>query len=76
MGPANAISAMSVFEPLIGLKEAAALIAVHPDTLKKKVRSGEIPGIKVGRCWRFRASILDAWIRSKLISLPIPITPR
>jgi hypothetical protein len=36
MGPANTFSAVSVFEPLLGLKEAAALIAIHPDTLKKR----------------------------------------
>jgi len=56
------------FEPMLRLREAAKLLGLHPDTLKKKVRRGEIPGMKIGKRWRFRASDLDLWVRSKLTS--------
>ena len=56
------------FERLIGLRDAAELLQIHPDTLKKKARAGEIPGRKVGARWRFRASELDLWVRSALPS--------
>jgi excisionase family DNA binding protein len=51
------------FEPLLDAIEAAALLRMHPVTLKKKARLGEIPGRHVGKCWRFRASDLDDWLR-------------
>ena len=28
-------------------------------------RKGEIAGIQIGKLWRFRASQLDDWLRSK-----------
>ena len=64
------------FEALLGLEQAAELLRLHPDTLKKKAQRREVPALKVGKRWRFRASLLDAWVRSKLISDPTPITPR
>lgn len=56
------------FEPLLDLKQAAKLLKLHPDTLKKKAQRREIPGVKIGRSWRFRASRLDAWVRFRLTS--------
>jgi excisionase family DNA binding protein len=55
---------------------AAKMLGMHPDTLKKKAQRGEIPAFKPGKRWWFRASLLDAWVRSKLTSRQVPITPR
>ena len=62
------LTAQPIFEQFIDLQTAARLLQVHPDTLKKKARDGEIPGRKIGRRWRFRVSELDAWARSGLLS--------
>jgi excisionase family DNA binding protein len=50
------------FEPLLDPVEAAALLRIHPGTLKKLARKGEIHGSHVGKCWRFRASDLNDWL--------------
>jgi excisionase family DNA binding protein len=50
------------FEPLLDTVEAAALLKIHPKTLQKMARTGEITGIQVGRLWRFRASALNRWL--------------
>ena len=50
------------FEPLLDAIEAAALLRMHPNTLKKKARLGVIPGRHVGKCWRFRVSDLNDWL--------------
>jgi excisionase family DNA binding protein len=50
------------FEPLLDSIEAAALLRIHPKTLQKMARRGEIQGRHVGRCWRFRASDLNEWL--------------
>jgi len=50
------------FEPLLDAIEAAALLRIHPNTLKKMARRGEIDARRIGRCWRFRTSDLNEWL--------------
>ena len=56
------------FEQLLDSDEAAALLKIHPKTLQKVARNGEIMGVQVGRLWRFRASVLNAWLEHKMAS--------
>jgi excisionase family DNA binding protein len=53
----------SSFEPLLDSDEAAALLRIHPKTLQRMARRGEISGIHIGKLWRFRASDLNRWIQ-------------
>jgi excisionase family DNA binding protein len=52
----------SDFESLLDVTEAAKLLRIHPKTLRNKARRGVIPGVQVGRLWRFRASALNEWL--------------
>lgn len=54
------------FESLLGVNEAASLLQVHPKTLQAMARDGEVPCVRMGKYWRFRASDLDAWFKSRL----------
>jgi len=56
----------SVVEPLIDANSAAAILHVHPVTAREMAAAGEIPSLKLGRCWRFRASALNEWINSHM----------
>ena len=56
------------FEPLLDTAQAAELLHMHPKSLQRKVRSGEIPAYRTGKRWFFRASELDMWLRSRLHS--------
>lgn len=56
-----------VLEQLLDSEEAAALLKIHPKTLQKLARSGEITGIQIGRLWRFRASALNRWLERMTI---------
>lgn len=53
----------------LDLAAAAALMGLHPDTLAKRARAGEVPGAKLGRGWIFRREdilgILDAQIAAQ-----------
>ena len=58
---------LSVERPLT-CEEAAAFVRVHPKTVKRMARSGDLPGhFRFGR-WFFYASELDCWIRTELHS--------
>jgi len=51
------------FEPLLDSQQAAELTRVHPETVKRRARRGEIPGMKFGKLWRFRISVLESFIQ-------------
>ena len=47
------------------LRQAAALLKIHPVTLLEKARAGDIPGAKIGKCWVFVEIDLIDYIRSQ-----------
>jgi excisionase family DNA binding protein len=57
-----------IFEPVLNTEQAAALLHIHPKTLQKLARQGIIPAFRIGDLWRFRASALDEWLRSRVSS--------
>jgi excisionase family DNA binding protein len=61
-------TAAFVPEPLLDTDQAASIIRIHPKTLQKLARRGEIRAVQIGKVWRFRASILEDWIQQKFAS--------
>jgi excisionase family DNA binding protein len=55
-----------MIEPLIDVAAAAKIIGVSKRQLARMAAAGEIPAMRVGKYWKFRASALDAWIREQL----------
>ena len=39
--------------------EAAAILKVHPKTIQKLARTGDVPAFRVGNQWRFRLEDLE-----------------
>ena len=54
------------------ISEAAKFLRLHPKTIYRLARAGELPGAQIGNRWRFRPSDLDTWLRSKVISTGTP----
>ena len=61
-GPPNGI------EALLTTWEASQVLKIHPKVLERMAKRGDVPALKVGKFWRYRATTLDAWINSKLQS--------
>jgi excisionase family DNA binding protein len=55
-------------EALLTSKEASRVLKIRPKVLERMAKRGEVPALKVGRFWRYRATTLDAWITSRLKS--------
>lgn len=55
----------SVCEPLIDAVEAAELLHISKRALLRLALLKRVPGTKIGNVWRFRASKLDEWIKSR-----------
>lgn len=62
--------AKPVFEPLLDVHEAAALLEMHWKTLESRARKGIVPAFRIGGRWRFRASLLNAWLEKRLVTSP------
>jgi len=64
----DSTTAAPLFEPLLTAEQAAAFLKIHPKTLKHMAAEGAIPGMHIGKVWRFRCSALDEWINHQLES--------
>jgi excisionase family DNA binding protein len=58
--PCRTLSPESGSRPVLTLRGAAALLELHPSTVRAQVRRGIIPGTKIGRHWRFLEADLGA----------------
>ena len=68
----NARGGRSGIERPLTCEEAAELVRVHPKTVKRMARVGQVPGhFRFGR-WYFYASELDCWMRMELNSARHP----
>ena len=54
-------------EPIWDTAQAAQYLQVHPRTITRMAKRGEIPAIHLGRLWRFRKTDLDRWLESRVI---------
>lgn len=55
-------------EPLIDVAFAARLLGVSKRQVTRMASARQIPAMQVGRYWKFRASLLDEWMRAQLQS--------
>jgi excisionase family DNA binding protein len=54
------------FERFLNSREAATLLQIHPKTVQRIARNGEIRAMRIGELWRFRVSDLHAWVNLRL----------
>lgn len=49
-------------DDLLDIASVAEYLGVSERTVYNRVRSGDLPALKVGRLWRVRATDLEAWL--------------
>lgn len=52
---------MALGKQVLTTKEAAELLSVHVETMRRLARRGDIPAFKMGKDWRFRREALLHW---------------
>ena len=52
------------------VKELSDYLRVHPSTIYKLLRRGELPGFRIGTDWRFNAEVIDKWCLERNMQLP------
>jgi excisionase family DNA binding protein len=54
-------------DKVMTVEEVSQYLHIHPSTLYRLLKRGEIPGFRIGSDWRFNIEAIDLW-RSKLES--------
>jgi len=52
---------------IMTVHEVAKYLNMVPDTIYRKARAGEIPAVKMGKCWRFPKNTLDKWLNDRAL---------
>jgi len=50
---------------VLTIDELAAYLKISKSTLYKLAQDGALPGLKVGKRWRFHKEAIDAWLKSQ-----------
>ncbi len=51
------------YEPLLNDAQAGKFLGgLHPKTVQRMARRGELPSYRIGKYWRYRASELNHWL--------------
>lgn len=57
---------------VMNLRQASHYLGVSPDTLYRYVSEGQIPAFKLGNRWKFKKTILDRWMETKMSQARAP----
>jgi excisionase family DNA binding protein len=60
-----AVSAQAVVREVMDIRQASEYLGISGDTLYRYASEGFIPAFKLGNRWRFKKSLLDAWMDEK-----------
>jgi excisionase family DNA binding protein len=59
---------------VMDIRQASEYLGISGDTLYRYASEGFIPAFKLGNRWRFKKSLLDAWMAEKSgVKAPAPI---
>lgn len=56
---------MIVMDELLTIKEVAQKLKMHPDTIKRMLIAGKMPGYKIEGSWRVKQDELERWIEDR-----------
>jgi excisionase family DNA binding protein len=56
---------MKIPDPIMTVDQVAAYLKLHPLTIRRLAREGEIPAFKVGRQWRVKRELLELWMEER-----------
>jgi excisionase family DNA binding protein len=75
-----AVLVQTVVREVMDIRQASEYLGISGDTLYRYASEGFIPAFKLGNRWRFKKSLLDAWMDEKsgvkAPPTPIAVMPR
>jgi excisionase family DNA binding protein len=71
--------AQVVAREVMDIRQASEYLGISGDTLYRYASEGFVPAFKLGNRWRFKKSLLDAWMDEKSgvkAAVPVVVTPK
>ena len=71
--------AQVVVREVMDIRQAAEYLGISGDTLYRYASEGVVPAFKLGNRWRFKKSLLDAWMDEKSgvkAAVPMVVAPK
>ena len=74
---AGGAQAQIAVREVMDIRQAADYLGISGDTLYRYASEGFIPAFKLGNRWRFRKSLMDAWMdeKSGVKTMPANVDP-
>ncbi len=69
----------AVTREVMDIRQASEYLGISGDTLYRYASEGFIPAFKLGNRWRFKKSLLDAWMDEKSgvkVVAPLTVMPK
>ena len=60
-----AVAVQTAVREVMDIRQASEYLGISGDTLYRYASEGFIPAFKLGNRWRFKKSLLDAWMDEK-----------
>jgi excisionase family DNA binding protein len=57
----------SLDNEILTIEDVAAYLRLTPQTIYRWAQEKRIPAVKLGKEWRFRRSIIDAWLDAQIL---------
>ena len=72
--PVMAVAVQMAVREVMDIRQASEYLGISGDTLYRYASEGFVPAFKLGNRWRFKKSLLDAWMDEKSgVKAPTPI---
>jgi excisionase family DNA binding protein len=71
--------AQVVAREVMDIRQASDYLGISGDTLYRYASEGFVPAFKLGNRWRFKKSLLDAWMDEKSgvkVAAPVTVMPK
>lgn len=52
---------------ILTIEDVASYLRLTPQTIYRWAQEKRIPAVKLGKEWRFRRSIIDAWLDAQIL---------
>jgi excisionase family DNA binding protein len=51
-------------------EDLAHYLGFNRNWIYRQAEAGELPGVKLGKSWRFKRSVIDRWLEERILSKP------
>jgi excisionase family DNA binding protein len=74
-----AVAVQTMSREVMDIRQASEYLGISGDTLYRYASEGFVPAFKLGNRWRFKKTLLDAWMEEKSgvkAATPIAVMPK